>query len=147
MVCIWEGRQICLHRDPAKLEEHLRAVSPEDGPRIDDLCRDIRRFIPLKMPIMDIPNLKVREKSRTSPGALLSMLPAFSRLMPLGKLPVREYTARFKHPGIRLLLSGVVPPEYDAVSLMFTLADFASGDGGYVEGGSPKLSAGMARPL
>jgi phytoene dehydrogenase-like protein len=144
MVCIWEGRQICLYRDPAKLEEHLRAVSPEDGPLINDLCRDIRRFIPLKMPIMDIPNLKVREKSRPALGALVKMLPALSRLIPLGKLPVKEYTARFKHPGIRLLLSGVVPPEYDTVSLMFTLADFASGDGGYVEGGSPKLSAGMA---
>ncbi|MDR1277293.1 MAG: NAD(P)/FAD-dependent oxidoreductase [Treponema sp.] len=144
MVCVWEGAQICLYRDPAKLEEHLCAVSPEDRPLIKNLCRDIRRFIPLKMPIMDIPNLKVREKSRPALGALLNMLPALSRLIPLGKLPVKEYAARFKHPGIRLLLSGVVPPEYDTVSLMFTLADFASGDGGYIEGGSTKLSAGMA---
>ncbi|MDR1353791.1 MAG: NAD(P)/FAD-dependent oxidoreductase, partial [Treponema sp.] len=144
MVCIWEGAQICLYRDPAKLGDHLRAISPEDGPLIGNLCRDIRRFIPLKIPVMDIPNLKVREKSRPALGALLNMLPALSRLIPLGKLPVKEYAGRFKHPGIRLLLSNVVPPEYDTVSLIYTLADFASGDGGYVEGGSTKLSANMA---
>jgi phytoene dehydrogenase-like protein len=144
MVCLWEGRQICLYRDPEKLENHFRTLSPEDGPLIADLCRDIRRFIPVKMPVMDILNLKVREKSQPSLGALLSMLPALSRLIPLGKQPVKEYAARFKHPGIRLLLSSVVPAEYDTVSLLYTLADFASGDGGYIEGGSLKLSAGMA---
>jgi phytoene dehydrogenase-like protein len=144
MVCLWEGTQICLYRDPAKLEDHLCAISPEDGPLIRNLCRDIRRFIPVGMPVMDIPNLKVREKSRPAPGALLKMLPALFRMLLLGKLPVKDYAARFKHPGIRLLLSGVVPPEYDTVSLIYTLADFASGDGGYIEGGSLKLVAGMA---
>jgi phytoene dehydrogenase-like protein len=144
MVCLWEGRQICLYRDTAKLEEHLYALSPEDGPLIKKLCRDIRLFIPVKLPVMDLPNLKVREKSRPALGALLKMLPALSRLIPLGKQPVKEYAARFKHPGIRLLLAGVVPPEYDTAALIYTLANFASGDGGYVEGGSMKLSAGMA---
>jgi phytoene dehydrogenase-like protein len=144
MVCLWEGRQICLYRDTVKLEEHLCAISPEDRRLIKNLCREIRRFIPLKMPIMDIPNLKVREKSRPALGALIKMLPALSRFIPLGKLPVTEYAARFKHPGIRLLLAGVVPPEYDTASMIYTLADFASGDGGYIEGGSSKLSAGMA---
>jgi phytoene dehydrogenase-like protein len=144
MVCFWEGRQICLYRDPAKLEDHLCALSPEDTGLVKNLCRDIRRFIPVMMPVMDIPNLKVREKSRPALGAMIKMLPALSRLIPLGKQPVKEYTARFKHPGIRLLLSSVVPAEYDMVSLIYTLADFASGDGGYVEGGSLKLSAGMA---
>jgi phytoene dehydrogenase-like protein len=144
MVCLWEGEQICLYRDPARLEDHLCTISPEDRRLIGNLCRDIRRFIPVKIPVMDIPNLKVREKSRPPLGVLLRMLPAFSRLIPLGNLPVKDYAAQFKHPGIRLLLSGVVPAEYDTVSLIYTLAEFASGDGGYVEGGSPKLSAGMA---
>jgi phytoene dehydrogenase-like protein len=44
-----------------------------------------------------------------------------------------------------LLLSSVAPEEYDAVSLIFTLAGFAAGDGGYIEGGSLKLSSGMAK--
>jgi phytoene dehydrogenase-like protein len=144
MVCLWEGKQICLFRDAAKLEDHFCSISPEDRPRIQRLCRDIRRFIPVMMPVMDIPNLKVREKSRPALGSLIKMLPAFSRLLPLGKLPVAEYAAQFKHPGIRLLLSSIVPPEYDTVSLIYTLANFASGDGGYIEGGSLKLSAGMA---
>jgi phytoene dehydrogenase-like protein len=144
MVCLWEGEQICLYRDPARLEDHFSALSPEDKPLIIDLCRDIRRFIPLQLPVTDLPGLKVREKSPPALGALFRMLPALSRVIPLGKQPVTDYVARFKHPGIRLLLSGVVPPEYDTVSLIYTLANFASGDGGYIEGGSLKLSAGMA---
>ncbi|MDR2661703.1 MAG: NAD(P)/FAD-dependent oxidoreductase [Treponema sp.] len=144
MVCLWEGERICLYRDPDRLEDHLCALSPEDGQAIKNLCLEIRRFMPLQLPVLNLPGLKVREKSPPPLGTLLGMLPALSRVLPLGKQRVADYAARFHHPGIRLLLSGVVPPEYDTASLIYTLANFASGDGGYVEGGSPKLSAGMA---
>jgi phytoene dehydrogenase-like protein len=144
MVCLWEGERICLYRDPVRLEDHLRALSPEDGPAIKNLCGEIRRFMPLQLPVTDLPGLRVRERSPSAPGVMLGMLPALSRVIPLGKQRAADYAARFQHPGIRMLLCGVVPPEYDAASLMYTLANFASGDGGYVEGGSPKLSAGMA---
>jgi phytoene dehydrogenase-like protein len=73
------------------------------------------------------------------------MLPALLRIMPLGAQSVMAYAARFKHPAIRLLLTSVVNPNYDAVALLATLGCFASGDGGYIIGGALTLVANMAK--
>lgn len=143
-ICLWQGQQICLYRDITKLEAHLCAVSPEDTPRIRQLCRDIVRFTAFSMPVTDIPGLKVSVKA-PSVLTLVKMLPAVLRILPLSALSVTDYAARFKHPGIRLLLSSVVNPDYEALSLLVTLGCFAAGDGGYVEGGSLALAANMAK--
>lgn len=150
-ICNWpdgdgrtEGLKVCLYRDIAKLEAHLRIVSPEDVKRIRELCRDILRFIAFSMPVMDIPLLKTAVKA-PSILSLIKMLPAALRILPLSSLSVTDYAARFKHPAIRLLLSSVVNPNYDALSLLVTLGCFASGDGGYIEGGSRVLAANMER--
>ncbi|GHV77910.1 hypothetical protein AGMMS49942_27310 [Spirochaetia bacterium] len=146
-VCDWRagGRlQVCLYRDVAKLETHLCAVSPEDTPRIRELCRDIIRFIAFSMPVMDIFFLKTVVKA-PSLVTLLRMLPAVLRIIPLSALSVTDYAAKFKHPAIRLLLTSVINPSYDTLSLVATLGCFAAGDGGYIEGGSLVLAANMAK--
>jgi phytoene dehydrogenase-like protein len=147
-ICEWPGgggrQQVCLYRDVAKLEAHLCKVSPEDTKRIRELCRDILRFIAFSMPVTNIPLLKTSAKA-TSLVALIKMLPAVLRIPSLSALSVTEYAARFKHPAIRLLLSSVVKPSYDAISLLVTLGCFASGDGGYPEGGSLAMAANMAK--
>jgi phytoene dehydrogenase-like protein len=96
------------------------------------------------MPVLDIPFLKVSSKA-PSVFSLVKMLPAVLRILPLSTLSAADYIARFKHPAIRLLLSSVVTPDYEALSLMVTLGCLASGDGGYIEGGSLTLAANMAK--
>ncbi|MDR0878650.1 MAG: NAD(P)/FAD-dependent oxidoreductase [Treponema sp.] len=145
LVCDWQGQQICLYRDVMKLAAHFNAVSPEDKPRIRALCRDIVRFTGFNIPVMDIGGLKVEKKAPITIGKIFTMLPSLLRIGALSKLTVAEYAARFKHPAIRLLLSSVITPEFDAVSLLATLGCFASGDGGYIEGGSLALAANMAK--
>ncbi|GHV15846.1 hypothetical protein FACS189493_0430 [Spirochaetia bacterium] len=144
-VCDWQGQRICLYRDVAKLEAHLCAWSPEDRRRIRQLCRDITRFTAFSMPVTDIPGLKVSEKARLTLKSAFKMLPALLRIIPLGRLSIADYAARFTHPAIRLLLSSVVVPGFDALSLLVTLGCFAAGDGGYVEGGSLTVAANMAK--
>jgi phytoene dehydrogenase-like protein len=147
MVCMWKGEEICLYRDVDRLENHLIKVSFEDTALIRQLCKDIRRFRSLKMPIMNIQGLKVKKGAvpTTSLRDLMAMIPALLRLPALSKISARDYAARFKHQGIRLLLSEVVNPEYDCVSLFFSLGEFLSGDGGYVGGGSLMVANGMAK--
>jgi phytoene dehydrogenase-like protein len=145
LVCDWQGQQVCLYRDAAKLQAHLCEVSPEDKGRIARLCRDIVRFSRFAMPVMDIPFLKRTKKSPAVFGWIFKMLPAFLRILPLSMLSVTDYAAGFKHPAIRTLLTSVVVPSYDALSLMVTLGCFAAGDGGYIKGGSLTLAHNMAK--
>ena len=56
-----------------------------------------------------------------------------------------EYAERFEHPAIREILKAVVGNDYNASALIFTLACFASGDGGYPEGGSLGMALRMAK--
>jgi phytoene dehydrogenase-like protein len=60
------------------------------------------------------------------------------------KLSAKEYVEQFSHPAVRRLLQ-VVPAEYQASSLLFTLATFNKGDGGHPKGGSLPLVARMEK--
>jgi phytoene dehydrogenase-like protein len=140
----WEGRQAFLYRDMEKFEAHLLETAPEDRSNIRELCREMRRFARITVPIVDIPLLKVREKSRLRVNEIFRMLPALVRLGSLGGITVADYVARFRNPVLRLLLSNVVGCDYNAISLFFILSCYTSGDGGYIEGGSLAMAKNMS---
>jgi len=56
----------------------------------------------------------------------------------------RTYIKRFRNPHLRRLLEAVVDPEINALSLIYTLSSFTSGDSGYPEGGSLRMAQNMA---
>ena len=143
----YNGQYICLYRDLNNLREHLCAISPQDTDNIKRLCKDVKAFSAISMPIMDIPGVKIKstEKGPSMLGMLPKLLPVLSRMKTYSKLSVKQYVKQFKHPAIRLLLSHVVGEEYDVTALMFTLACLASGDGGYVEGGSLRMATNIAK--
>jgi phytoene dehydrogenase-like protein len=64
---------------------------------------------------------------------------------PLGSITAEDYAGRFKNPALRLLLSNIVGPGYDAMSLFFILGCYISGDGGYIEGGSLTMAGNMEK--
>jgi len=130
-----KGQVIHLYRDIHKTAEHLRAVSPEDAPHIRQLVKEVKKLSRMQMPIFDVKGVKAEHPKSMSLGFLLNMLPAMPTINRLGKLTCGEYVKRLTHPGIRQLLS-VVPEEYAASSLVFTLTTLHTGDGGHPAGGS-----------
>ncbi len=144
MVYEYNGQQVCLYRNAEKLREHLTAVSPEDKKEINALCDNIKRFSKVMMPVTDIRGVKVKEKSTMKLSSLLPMLPAFLKMPGYNNLSAGEYRRRFKSPAIRGFISNILSDEYAASSLFFVFGAFASGDGGYLEGGSLKMAMNMA---
>lgn len=141
----YEGGTAHLYRDPDKLRRHFLELSPEDEKEIERLCGDIGKFSRMSMPVTDIKGVKVREKASMPWSALFHMLPALARISFYANRTVEEYASRFKSPLIRLLLQSIIGPEYAAIGLVFTMATFASGDGGYPLGGSLSMAARMAK--
>jgi len=140
-----QGRTACLYRDVDKLRRHFMEIAPEDEKEISSLCKDVKKFTKFGMPLTDLKGVKVKEKSGMSLGALIGMLPAFPRLSYYVNQTCREYAQRFKNPLLRLMLENLIGAEYNAVSMIVTIATLASGDGGYPEGGSLGMAGRMAK--
>jgi phytoene dehydrogenase-like protein len=139
------GENVCLYRDLDRLEKHFLSISPSDKKAIQALCQDIKKFTKMSMPIMDLKGVKVKEQHKMPISMLFKMLPMLPRIPALSKMSAREYAEGFQHPGIREILKAVVGSDYNAMSLMFTLATLAAGDGGYPEGGSLSMANRMAK--
>ncbi|MDR3337172.1 MAG: NAD(P)/FAD-dependent oxidoreductase [Treponema sp.] len=138
------GERIFLYRDMDRFQNHLCSVSPEDTKQIKKLFKDIKRFHPVSVPVMDIPFIKTKNKTPSLIKFLVKIIPALPRMLVLDKISIKDFVLRFRHPAIRFFLSNLVDSDYDATSLLFTLACFTSGDGGYVEGGALKMAQNMA---
>lgn len=104
------GQMVCLYRDPDKLLNHFLSVSPEDAKEVEDLCNEIKNFCKTNM---------MPEK--------------------YNNISTLEYTKKFKSLAIRTLLQNLMPG-YNATVLLFILGTLASGDGGYIEGGSLQMA-------
>ena len=99
------------------------------------------------MPVMDIKGVtvKYKDKQKMSISLLFKMLKALPRMISLNNITTGDYAQRFRNKAIRELLQSEVPSEYNATSLMFTLATLATGDGGYPDGGSLSMAQRMAK--
>jgi len=140
----WDGKNITLYRDIKKTARHFLEISPEDKRQIRMLLKDVEAFSGFEMPVTDVKGVTAENPKRMKMSMLFKMLPAFFKLKKLGKMSSKDYTAQFKHPGIRRLLC-VVPGDYTAVSLIATLSTLNTGDGGYPEGGSLAMVERMVK--
>ena len=75
----YDGQTAYLYRDIDKMRQHFLEISPSDKKEIIKLCKDIKKFSKISMPIMDIKNVKVKKKASLDIGAMLGMLPALTR--------------------------------------------------------------------
>ena len=139
------GKTAYLYRDVEKLRQHFLTLAPEDAKEINSLCKDIKKFSNISMPVTDIKGVKVKNKSFISVSSIIKMLPAFPRMSFYGKQSVAEYAARFTSPILRQFIENIIGPEYAATGLVFTLATLASGDGAYPLGGSLAMASRMAK--
>lgn len=65
----------------------------------------------------------------------------------LRKTSYQDYVNKIKHPYIRHLLCSVNSSEFNALSFLYTLGQFTSGDCGFPEGGSLRMAQNMADTL
>ena len=140
----WEGQILHLYRDIEKTAEHLRVISPGDEQLLRKLVKDVKAACKMQMPVFDVKGVKAADPKKMSLGFLIKMLPAIPVVNKFGKITCDDFAMRFKHPGIQRLFR-IVPDEYMASSLVFTLATLHSGDGGYPEGGSLAMVQRMAK--
>ncbi len=139
-----DGRQVRLFRDIKKLRQEFLAYSPEDKKMINRLCSDIKLFINVHMLVADISCLKSKYPTHPKLSEYLAMTPAVGRLVQLLKMSYTDYVAKFKNNDLRELLLSVIGQRYNALSFIYTLASFSSGDCGYPKGGSLRLTKNMA---
>lgn len=139
----FDGKTANLYRDIEKLRQHFLSLSAEDEKEINRLCRDIKRFSKMNMPISDIKGVKVKEKSGMPLSSLVGMLPAIPHISFYKNQTSKEYSLRFKSPILQKLLQNIAGEDMSSMGMVFTLATLISGDGGYPEGGS----LGMAKRI
>jgi len=138
----WEGQTVHLYRDIDQTAEHLTSISPEDAGRIRQLVKEVKTLSKMQMPIFDIKGVKAEDPKPMSLSFLWNMLPALPTMKKLNKLSCHQYAMQFKHPGIQRLLH-LIPDNYQASSLIFTLASLNAGDGGFPAGGSLAMAGRM----
>jgi len=139
----YNGTDIYVYRDIEKLKTHWLEISPEDKKAIETLYRDLQTMRMLKIPLMDIPGLKTKNKNRINFPLLLKMVPGLLKTGRLSKYSAKEYAAVFKHPGIRKVLGKlIVYEQFGSFSLLHTMACYTD-SGVYPEGGSVALGKRM----
>lgn len=138
-----EGKKLCLYRNTKKLKAELLAHAPEDKKMINQLCFDIGCYKNFHLPIGDKFGLKCKNPKRPGLIELTKMAPAALIVFRLKNMSCREYISKFKNQDVRNLIGGVINQDYNALSLIYTLASFSSGDCGYPEGGSTRMANNM----
>jgi len=132
----YNGTPIRIYRDVDATEKYLLELSPDDTKEIKSFCNNIRKVKNLKMPITDLPKVKVTKKNRPPLSMLFSALSAALVMRKFSKISKDQYVSRFKHEGLREMFSNFMSDNLGAMPLFFTMGTLARGDGGFPEGGS-----------
>ena len=140
--CVLETGDTTIHlyHDFERMKKHLLGIAPEDTAALEELftlteaC--FNATIPENAP--ELMNPKELFHLITSSGKQQKVMKAFQTIT------LREYVQRFQNPGIRAVLSAVLPMEGSAYVLPYTLATVVTGNGGRPAGGSRAMSLRMA---
>ena len=137
------GKVLSLYRFLPQMQQALIEYAPEDRRRIKKMCRAVKAFTNFHMPVLDTRGCKCRTPVKINPGEFIKMLPAIMKVPGLKNISYMEYISRFKNKNLRHLLSSVIGYRYNALSFIYTLGSFASGDCGYPAGGSIRMANNM----
>ena len=136
-------KRVSLHRNVDEMRRELLTFAPEDKRMINQLYRDVKAFARFHMPVLDVPHCKCKTPSRQNLWKLAKMLPAVRKVPRLVAESYEEYVGHFKNKDVQHLLKSVIGYRYNALSFIYTLGSFASGDCGYPDGGSVRMAKNM----
>ncbi len=137
------GKTVSLYRFLPQMQQALIEYAPEDKAQIKKMCRAIKDFTNFHLPVLDIRGCKCKTPVKINPMEFIKMLPAIIRVPGLMNISFDEYIAKFKNKNLRHLLHSVIGYRYNALSFIYTLGSFASGDCGYPAGGSIRMANNM----
>jgi len=127
-----------LWRDIDRLAEELIRFAPEDRKAILSLRRHVR-IIATYMP---------KPQGLSDWLKQIYRLPVFiPQILCLLSTSTRQFISRFRNPQVREMLSAILSPEQNALSLIGTLVGYTMGDNGFPEGGSRRLAKNMEQTV
>ena len=131
-----------IYRDIEKLKSSWIKISPKDKDFIEEFCNDLLKLdsfeIDAEKP-MDLMSLKEKIKK------ILSMKDAGMILKKYGKMNLKEFSEKFKHPAFKELFATFAPGKYSAAFLFFALATFTKGESSIPMGGSKAMALRMEK--
>ena len=136
-----DGRKLHLYTDIDQLEEHLMALSPQDGRVIRDFIEGIRDFRQLELPV-DLTAGDALELAEMGRGMVPILLPTLR----WRNVTLKDFAKRFKDPLLREglpLFFQFAPPDFPMMLCLSTLAMMNDHEAGYPMGGSLPIAKAL----
>jgi len=135
------GHSLDLTADLERLEADVKALSPQDGPVIEELLSGMRAFQGFNQPL---------DRPAELMGALDNLKQVWRvrhwlKYLTRYAMPVAEFAQRLHHPFLRWAVPNVFVPEMPTFFLFVLLAQLAAGELATVEGGSLEFALAVAR--
>lgn len=136
-----DGVTVHFYRDLNRLKSSWLEISPVDKEDIEELCSDIKKLHSFSIPSgKPVDMLNLFEKAKY----ILSMKDVGPIIQKYGKISVKELAKKFKHPALREAIASFMPEgDYSAMSVLFPLGTFTSGQSSIPVGGSRALAKRM----
>lgn len=129
-----------IYRDIEKLKSSWIKLSPDDKDFIEEFCDELTKLDSLEIDAekpMDLMSIKEKIKK------ILSMKDVGIILKKYGKMSLKEFSEKFKHPALKELFATFAPGKYSAAFLFFALATFTKGESSIPMGGSKAMAFRM----
>lgn len=137
-------KRLRLWRNLDALKEEFDAYAPEDKKATRRLISDIKKYLNVHLVITDLLFLRSTRPARPPLWEYIRMASAGLAYNRLRRTSYIDYVNMFSNRNIRHLLMSVIGYRYNALSFIYTMASFSSGDCGYPEGGSRLMAQNMA---
>ena len=138
-----EGETWIVYTDIDRLEKHMKEISPEDAPVIEELCGCTRRFLRFEIPA---------EKPMEMMGMLdmfkmLKHMPALKTMAKYSNITMQDYAKRFKSPFLREVFPMIIEdiPDMPMMGVFFTLAYLHNKNNGWPSGGSLEFARAIEK--
>jgi phytoene desaturase len=133
------GEALNTYRNVDRYEKHLLEISPEDEPLIREMCKAIRAFTKMEMPVDKPMDMYSR---LDTVKMMLRMLPVMSYFKKYGAMTVKDFAEQFKHPLLRHAFQ-VYPNKLSSFVPLMIHSSINSGDSGLPMGGSKRFAGRM----
>jgi phytoene dehydrogenase-like protein len=140
-----EEHTLIVYADPARLQEHMCELSPEDAGLIRQFCDGVRKFSEFDMSAM-------YRKPKPLMGALdwrefgMQMMPFLGPMLKWASVSSGEFAARFKHPFLQRAVAHMFSWEEAPVMMgMSLLAYMHTGNAGFPTGGSLEFARAIEK--
>lgn len=136
------GDKITFWRDKERTKKELLALSPEDAEQINQLMDVVKMAESMTVPV-EKPFDMMSPIDYVKMGISMADMGKVMKLY--GKMDIKELSARFHHPLIRMAITDYMPPGYQAYAFVVSYATVTGGNGDIPRGGSLEMAMRMVK--